>query len=153
MHRVLMVSSLLSLIGVVQSSGMLRYLHHEMHLDIPTSQTAMFLQLVVAGHILLFSTRSRGFFFSPPFPERRFFCAIMGTQVLAAFMAAKGWLVHAISWELIGQIWAYNLCWLVVVDLVKVALYHHFDAQEAGQKSWQKWLHAPLDAFHGIHRR
>jgi H+-transporting ATPase len=149
MHRVLMVSSLLSLIGVVQSSGMLRYLHHEMHLDIATIQTTMFMQLVIAGHILLFSTRSRGFFFSRPFPEWRFFCAIMGTQAFAALMAAQGWLVHAISWELIGQIWIYNLCWLVVVDLVKVALYHHYDSQAAGEVSWQKWLHKPLDAFHG----
>ena len=72
-------------------------------------QTAMFMQLVIAGHLLLFSTRARGFFFQPPWPEWRFFCAIMGTQVFAAFMAAHGWLVTPISWELIGKIWLYNL--------------------------------------------
>jgi hypothetical protein len=53
----------------------------------------MFVQLVIAGHLLLFSTRASGFFFQPPFPEWKFFTAIMGTQVLAACMAAFGWLV------------------------------------------------------------
>jgi hypothetical protein len=41
-------------------------------------QTAMFIQLVVAGHLLLFSTRAGRFFFEPPFPEWKFFCVIMG---------------------------------------------------------------------------
>jgi hypothetical protein len=54
-------------------------------------QTAMFMQLVIAGHLLLFSTRASGFFFRPPFPEWKFFTAIVGTQVLAACMAAFGW--------------------------------------------------------------
>ena len=152
MHRVLTVSSMLSLIGVVQSSGLLRHLHHGLHMELPGLQTAMFMQLVIAGHLLLFSTRSRGFFFQPPFPEWRFFCAIMGTQVFAALMAANGWLVTPISWELIGFIWAYNLGWLLVVDLVKVALYRRYDSQETRQTSWQQWFYAPLDAFRGLHR-
>jgi len=75
-------------------------------------QTAMFMQLVIAGHLLLFSTRARSFFFLPPWPEWRFFLAVMGTQVLAACMAAFGWLVEPISWSLIGFIWLYNLVWL-----------------------------------------
>jgi len=43
----------------------------------------MFLQLVIAGHLLLFCTRSSGYW-QPPFPEWRFFWAIVGTQVSAA---------------------------------------------------------------------
>ena len=111
-----MVSSILALVGVVQSSVLLRYLHHHMHLELEPLQTAMFMQLVIAGHLLLFSTRAGRFFFEPPFPEWKFFCAIMGTQLLAALMAANGWLLTPISWELIGFIWVYNLVWLVVID-------------------------------------
>jgi H+-transporting ATPase len=65
-----------------------RYLHHHEHFELGPLQTAMFMQLVIAGHLLLFSTRASGFFFQPPFPEWKFFAAIMGTQVLAACMAA-----------------------------------------------------------------
>jgi hypothetical protein len=46
----------------------------------------------------------------------------MGTQVLAACMAAFGWLVTPISWGLIGFIWLYNLVWLFVIDLLKIVI-------------------------------
>ena len=73
----------------------------------------------------------------------------MGTQVLAALMAANGWLVSAISWKLIGFIWLYNLAWLVVIDAVKVALFHRLDFAETRQAGWQKLFHARLDAYRG----
>jgi H+-transporting ATPase len=149
MHRVLLVSSILALVSVLQSAVLLRYLHHEMQMGLGTLQTAMFMQLVIAGHLLLFSTRSTGFFFQPPAPEAKFFGAIMGTQVVAALMAANGWLVTPISWQLIGLIWAYNLVWLIIVDVVKVALYHHYDTRELRGTAWQKQLHESLDPFHG----
>jgi H+-transporting ATPase len=145
MRRVLMVSAILGLVGVVQSSALLRYLHHSMHLELEPLQTAMFMQLVVAGHLLLFSTRAGRFFFEPPFPERKLFWAIMGTQLVAALMAANGWLLTPISWGLIGFIWVYNLVWLVVIDAIKVALYHHYDARELGPSV----LATPLDPFGG----
>jgi H+-transporting ATPase len=69
----------------------------------------------------------------------------MGTQLVAALMAANGWLLTPISWGLIGFIWAYNLVWLVVIDAIKVALYHHYDARELGQPA----LAMPLDPFGG----
>ena len=77
----------------------------------------------------------------------------MGTQVLAALMAANGWLVNRIEWSLIGLIWLYNLAWLVVLDTIKIGLYRRFELRETGQKNWQKWFHTSLDAFGGLHRR
>jgi H+-transporting ATPase len=149
MPRVLLISSMLALLGVVQSAGLLRHLHHGLHIELPMLQTCMFMQLVIAGHRLLFSTRSRGFFFQRPFPQWKLFWAIMGTQVFAALMAANGWLVTAISWRLIGLIWAYNLVCLLVVDATKVELFHRCDARESGVSQWQRWLHLPLDRFRG----
>ena len=77
-----------------------------------------------------------------------FFAAIMGTQVLAACMAAFGWLVTPISWGLIGFIWLYNLVWLFVIDLLKIAIYHELDKQQTGQVTWRTWFH-PLDPHQG----
>ncbi len=149
MHRVLVTSSMLALLGVVQSVGLLRHMHHELGLGVATLQTGMFMQLVIAGHLLLFSTRSRGFFFQRPYPEWKFFSAIMGTQVLAALMAANGWLVSPISWSLIGFIWLYNIVWLFVIDAIKLAIYSRCDVRETSQSQWQRWFHTPLDGFRG----
>ena len=148
-HRVLLVSSMLALLGVVQSVGLLHYVRHMSNIELPVVQTCMFMQLVIAGHLLLFSTRSRGFFFQRPFPEWKLFCAIMGTQLFAALMAANGWLVTAISWRLIGLVWVYNLVWLFVIDAIKVALFHHCDVRETGVSQWHRWIHMPLDGFRG----
>jgi H+-transporting ATPase len=49
MRRVLMVSSMLALIGVVQSVALVRYLHHHEHFELEPLQTAMFMHLVIAG--------------------------------------------------------------------------------------------------------
>ena len=43
----------------------------------------MFLQLVAGGHLLLFVTRSEGWFFRPPFPALPLVAAILATQALA----------------------------------------------------------------------
>ena len=153
MHRLLLGSSILALIGVVQSSGMLRHLHHALQLSPEAIQTTMFLQLVVAGHLLLFSTRSRRWFFQPPLPEWKFFTAIMGTQVLAALMAVNGWLVSPITWRLVALVWVYNLCWLLVIDFVKRVFVRLAEAQEEGRAPWQRRLHQPLDSFQGLQSR
>ena len=153
MHRLLLGSSILALIGVVQSSGMLRHLHHGLQLSPDAIQTTMFLQLVVAGHLLLFSTRSRRWFFQPPLPEWKFFTAIMGTQLLAALMAVNGWLVSPITWRVVGLVWVYNLCWLVVIDFVKRVFARMAEDQDDGRAPWQRRLHQPLDSFHGLQSR
>ena len=85
------------------------HLHHGLKLDQPLIQTAMFMQLVIAGHVLLFCARASGNFWQRPLPEWRFFWAIMVTQLLAALMAANGWLMAAIPWSLIGFIWLFDL--------------------------------------------
>jgi H+-transporting ATPase len=138
MSRVLVTSAILSGVGFLQSYGLVTHMHRVMHLPLPQIQTGVFLQLVIGGHLLLFSTRARGPFWKPPFPAARLFWAIMATQVFAAFMAAEGWLVPAISWRLIGFIWVYNLVWLVVEDLVKLAIHHRIDRRRAGLLYWQR---------------
>ena len=150
MPQVLMISSVLALLSVVQSFGLLEYLHRSLDLDGGTLQTAMFMQLLSAGHLVLLSTRSRKFFFMPPFPEGKFFSALIGTQLLAAAMALFGWLVPAVSLGLIALIWGYNSAWLFILDLFKIGLYRMFEQRETGQSGWQ-WLHRPLDAFRGLH--
>jgi H+-transporting ATPase len=83
-------------------------------------QSAVFLQLVVGGHLMLFVTRSRGAFWRAPYPAWPLFGAIVVTQILAVLMTGFGWLVPQLPWRDIGWIWVYNLAWMVVLDLAKL---------------------------------
>jgi H+-transporting ATPase len=137
---VLVISSVLGLLGVIQSFGLF-YLgdtvHHLQHSQL---QTMMFLQLVAGGHLMLFVMRTRGPFWKPPFPNWRLFVAIVATQIAAVFMCSQGWLVPALPWEIIGFVWAYNIVWMIVQDIMKLGLYRIMDPAD----SWKRSLFAPL---------
>jgi H+-transporting ATPase len=83
-------------------------------------QTAMFLQLVAGGHLLLLVTRTERWFLRPPFPAPALFLAIVLTQVIAILMSAFGWLVEPISWRLIGWVWAYNIVWMFALGVIRL---------------------------------
>jgi len=89
----------------------------------------LFLQLLVGGHLLLLVTRTKKPFWARPYPSWKLLVAVFGTQVLAVLMAAFGWLVPAVSWELIGLLWAYNLIWMLVLDFVKLGIYRFLDVR------------------------
>ncbi len=136
----LVISSVLGLLGVIQSFGLL-YLGDTLHhLDHSQLQTMMFLQLVAGGHLMLFVTRTRGAFWRPPYPSSKLFLAIVLTQIAAVFMCSQGWLVPALPWGIIGFVWAYNLVWMIVQDIVKLGLYRILDPAH----SWKKSIFEPL---------
>lgn len=131
MDRVLVVSSVLGALAVIQSFGLLVMGQNVLHLDAPHLQTILFLQLVVGGHLMLFVTRTKGPFWMPPFPGTALFWAIVATQVVAALLCAYGVLVPALPWELIGLVWGYNLAWMFVQDLAKILIYRELEQRAA----------------------
>jgi len=80
MDRVLVISSVLGALAVMESFGLLYLLDTRMHLDRGMIQTGLFLQLVVGGHLMLFVTRAKGPFWRPPFPAPKLFWAVAATQ-------------------------------------------------------------------------
>ncbi len=140
LDRVLVISSVLGLLGVIQSFGLLYLgdtLHHLHH---PQLQTMMFLQLVAGGHLMLFVTRTRGPFWKSPYPSPKLFFAIVVTQIAAVFMCGQGWLVPSLPWGIIGFVWGYNLVWMIAQDIVKLGLYGVLDPG----RSWKSSLFQPL---------
>jgi H+-transporting ATPase len=123
MERILTISSVLGLLAVVQSAGLLYVGETVFRLEQSLLQTMMFLQLVAGGHLLLFVVRTPRPFWTPPFPNAMLFWAIVGTQVAAVLMCARGWLVPALPWRIIGYVWTYDLVWMMAQDFVKLALY------------------------------
>jgi H+-transporting ATPase len=140
LDRVLVLSSALGLLAVMQSFGLLYLGDTVHHLDHSHLQTMMFLQLVAGGHLMLFVTRSRGVFWKPPYPSSKLFFAIVATQIVAVLMCSQGWLVPALPWGIIGLVWGYNLVWMVVQDVMKLGLYRILDPG----RSWKRSLFQPL---------
>ncbi|HET6378243.1 MAG TPA: plasma-membrane proton-efflux P-type ATPase, partial [Methylocella sp.] len=68
MDRVLIVSSVLGALAVIQSFGMLYIGQNILNLGAPHVQTLLFLQLVAGGHLMLFVTRAKEPFWRPPLP-------------------------------------------------------------------------------------
>jgi H+-transporting ATPase len=142
LDKVLVISSALGLLGVIQSFTLLYLGDTLRHLERQQLQTMMFLQLVAGGHLMLFVTRTRGPFWKPPYPSARLFFAIVATQVAAVFMCSQGWLVPALPWGIIGFVWAYNFVWMIAQDVVKLGMYRIVDPG----RSWKRSLFQPLRA-------
>jgi len=147
LDRVLVISSVLGLLGVIQSFGLLYLGDTVHHLDHLQLQTMMFLQLVAGGHLMLFVTRTRGPLWKPPYPSCKLFLAIVATQIAAVFMCSQGWLVPSLPWGIIGFVWGYNLVWMIAQDIVKLELYRILDPS----RSWKRSLFQPLRPLIGRH--
>jgi H+-transporting ATPase len=146
MHRILVFSSLMGLLAIAQSFGlvlagmewmsdpelMARFALNQSHL-----QAMLFLQLAAGGHLLLFVVRTSRSILEPPFPGAPLFLAVVATQVVAVLMCAYGILVPRLPWAAIGAVWLYAIAWMVVIDLVKLLylrIEEHRDAVGAGMR-------------------
>ena len=125
MRRVLMVSTWLGLIGVLETFGILVIARQWFHLSNPEIQSFIYLKLAVAGHLTLFVARTRKPFLSKPHPAPVLLVAILATQAVAAMIVGFGWIVTAIPWKYVGFVWAYCLVWVFLEDWVKLHVYQH----------------------------
>ncbi|MGL4594902.1 MAG: plasma-membrane proton-efflux P-type ATPase, partial [Thermoguttaceae bacterium] len=156
MRRTLIVSSVLGLFSLAQTFllfciGLYTLRSGGSIVGIPITmeilQTMTFLQLVIGGHLLLFVTRSRAFFFSKPHPSGILLTAIFGTQILAALMAGFGILVPELPWTLQGVIWCYNIAAMVLADGVKYLTYRVLDGRTWRQKRFISFANEDIRPF------
>jgi H+-transporting ATPase len=134
MHRVLVFSCLMGLVSFAESLGLLLVglewvgnasLTAIIPLDRDSLKTAMFLQLAVGGHLLLFVVRTRHSVFRPPYPSAPLFFAILATQIVAILICGFGILMPKLDWSAIAAVWAWCLVWMVVIDIVKLIYLRH----------------------------
>jgi len=101
-------------------------------------QTAMFLQLVAGGHLLLLVTRTEHWFLKRPYPAGPLFLAIVLTQIVAILMCAFGWLVTPISLRLIAWVWVYNLAWMFLLGGIRLVADAYIEHRTArAQRSFE----------------
>ncbi|MGA7578780.1 MAG: plasma-membrane proton-efflux P-type ATPase [Desulfobaccales bacterium] len=128
MRRVLTLSTVLGLTGVLGSFLMLIVAKNWLKLDIPQIQTFIFLKMAVAGHLTLFVTRTPRMFLKKPHPAPILFWSAVITKLLATlFVVYPFGLITPIHWRGVGVIWAYCLVWLFMGDLAKLAVLRHMD--------------------------
>ncbi|SME96611.1 H+-transporting ATPase [Tistlia consotensis] len=123
MQRVLTMSSVLGVMGVVASFLLFWVAERHFGLSRPTIQTLMFLKLLVAGHMTIYLTRNEGWFWQRPWPSWRLLVATETTQVLGTLAAVYGWFVEPIGWSYALMVWGYALAWLLANNLAKVWTY------------------------------
>ena len=84
MRRVLTIATVLGLVGVMETFGILVIAKEWFQLTDAQIQSFIYLKLAVAGHLTLFVARTRKPFFSKPYPAPILLAAILGTQAIAA---------------------------------------------------------------------
>jgi H+-transporting ATPase len=123
MHRVLTISSLLGLLGVVASFGIFWLAEVYLRLGRDAVQTLIFLKLLVAGHLTIYLTRNEGAIWQRPWPSGKLFWVSEATHVVGTLAAVYGWFMQPIGWGYALLVWAYSLAWFGVNSAAKIACY------------------------------
>jgi H+-transporting ATPase len=126
MTTVLGMATFLGAVGTVSSFLLLFIGIDILHLTRDVLQSVMYLKLSVAGHFLIFITRTRGHFWSYR-PSNILLAAVLGTQAIATVIAVFGLLITPIGWQLALFVWAYAMASFVLTDFAKVKLYKVFE--------------------------
>jgi H+-transporting ATPase len=122
MREVLIVSTALGVLGVIESFGLFFLARTVGHLDESVLQTLMYLKLSVAGHLTIFVARTRKPFWSIA-PSRVLLFAVLGTQILATLISVYGVFMTPLGWPLALIVWGYASLWFFLADGVKLVAY------------------------------
>ncbi|HSH49876.1 MAG TPA: plasma-membrane proton-efflux P-type ATPase [Halomonas sp.] len=145
MHRMLTVSTVLGLIGVIETFGMLWIAREWMQLPVNQIQTFIFLKLAVAGHLTMFVARTRQPLWRRPLPSPLLLWSAIGTKVLATlFVIFPFGLITPIGWRDVGLIWGYCLVWMLIEDAAKVAVYQRFTRAASAHREFISTLGSHL---------
>jgi H+-transporting ATPase len=147
MRRVLTVATVLGLIGVVETFGMLLIAKLGLKLDEAQVQSLIYLKLAVAGHLTLLVARTKRPFLTKPYPAPVLLIAIIGTQTLAVLIVVLGFLVTPIPLSYVGLVWGYCLVWVFIEDWAKLQVYHHLAFTGKHHRTFLERLQEPLHAY------
>merc|ERR1719271_169579 len=85
-------------------------------------ESCMFLQISNSSAILIFNARTQGFSFLSK-PAIELFMSAVVSQVFVNYMLLNsgGFIVEELTFHDLSYIWLYDLSWLIIIDLVKMA--------------------------------
>ncbi|MFW9895776.1 MAG: plasma-membrane proton-efflux P-type ATPase [Candidatus Thorarchaeota archaeon] len=131
MQRILILSSVLGISGVIFSFSLFLIGKFIFQLSIGTLQTFIFLKLAVAGHMTIYLTRTdEDNFWKRPFPSKILFFTSESTQVVATIFAALGIFMPPIGWALTGFIWLFAFLVFIGNNFLKVGILKFLNRRE-----------------------
>ena len=151
MHRVLTIATILGLLGVVETFGLLAIAKLWLKLDEAQIQSFIYLKLAVAGHLTLLVARTRRPVWSKPYPAPILLGAILATQVVAVLIVGFGFLMTPLPWSYIGLIWIYCLIWVFIEDWAKINVYRHLNLSKSHHRSFLQRIKSSAHSggYHG----
>ncbi len=122
MRIVLRMATFLGILGVIFSFSVFYIGENVFHLSHGEIQSFIFLKLAVAGHLTIFLTRTRGYFWTIK-PSAALLWSAIVTKLLATLVAVYGWYISPIGWKLALFVWGYAIIAFVISDFLKVQAY------------------------------
>ena len=132
MGRILRVSSVLGITGVASTFLLLAIAVGPLHISGAPLQTLFYLKLSVAGHFVIFLTRTEGPFWKSR-PANMLLLSVIGTQVFASLLALMGWLIPRVPPLWVVGIWGYAAVEILLVDQAKQWTYRWLDRSDANR--------------------
>jgi H+-transporting ATPase len=126
MRTLLGIATMLGIIGVFSTFGILYIGREILNLNLGILQSFIYLKLSVAGHLTVFVARTKHSFWSVK-PAKPLFIAVLVTQLIATLITVYGFLLPAMGWGLALLVWGYALALFVITDFIKVRLYKLLD--------------------------
>ena len=131
MRLVLGVATILGGFALLRSVGIFLIGEKVFNLSTDLLRTMIYLNLSIGGHLTLFTARTKGPFWSIR-PAPILLLAVIGTQIIATFIAVYGFLMPALGWTQAGIVWGYSLVMFLIQDFVKRGAYRIFGAEHSG---------------------
>jgi H+-transporting ATPase len=131
MKLILGIATVIGAFAMFRSFGIFYLGEYALHLDQNIISTMIYLNLSIGGHLTVFVARTRGSFWAVK-PARILLFAVIGTQIIATFIAVYGFLMTPIGWYYAGIVWGYCLVLFLIQDRVKLVGYRIFIGQHSG---------------------
>ncbi|MBC8488304.1 MAG: hypothetical protein H8D45_19945 [Bacteroidetes bacterium] len=129
MRVVLNMPTFLGFLGGIFSFTVFYIGENVFHLLHGEVQSFIFLKLAVAGHLTIFLTRTRSYFWTIK-PGAVLLWSAIVTKMLATLVAVYGWYISPIGWDLALFVWGFAIVAFVITDFLKVQMYKVFDNTE-----------------------
>ena len=119
LKKVLTGATILGVVSVAQNFGLLSLAKNFICVGTSNLHIQTMLQLVIGGHLLLFITRHKSWFWKKPYPSFKLLAAIIGTQLFAIVICKFGIFVDKLSWSEIGWVWLYCIIWMFILNVIR----------------------------------
>ncbi|KEF40802.1 MAG: metal ABC transporter ATPase [Cyanobium sp. CACIAM 14] len=126
MPRLLIMSSVIGVVGVVETMLLYDFAANWLAMPLDRVQTLIYLQLAIGGMLTIYCTRVRGPFWSIR-PAAKMLWATGASVALSTLMGTYGWLMSPVGWSWTAASWGYAFLWFLIFDAVKLLLYRLMD--------------------------